>query len=134
IADAFAVWQTKLAYLGSLNRFDAHVISEHTVCELLNEIFGYKLTSANKIRQNHPGIDLVDNRNSIAVQVSATSRTAKVQHTIDTFAAEGLNLKYKQLLVLVLGKKQARYTALRIPKNVAFDIDSNVLDFQDLLR
>jgi hypothetical protein len=134
IVAEFTLWQTQLQNLGSLNLFDSHVVSEHTVCELLNAVFDYNLQSANRKHPNHPAVDLVDDTNGIAVQVTAKAGLAKIQRTLDVFKAHDLSSRYPQLVILVMGKKQRTYRTLKIPEYVSFRVEDGVVDFQDLLR
>ena len=54
--------------LGSTN-----VVAETILCGLLNRMYDWNLVNANSISQNYPGVDLIDERNNIAVQVTSPS-------------------------------------------------------------
>ena len=47
---------------------------------------------------NYPGIDLGDERNRIAVQVTAESDREKLEKTIETFEKEGCQTRYDRLI------------------------------------
>ena len=70
------------------NLLSLAVISEGFYCALLNTLMGWKLINANSEEKNAPGIDLIDKRQKIAVQVSLTCDHEKVQRSIDKFKAE----------------------------------------------
>lgn len=83
---------------------------------------------------NYPGIDLVDDENRIAVQVSSDKSKGKIQKTINIFFDNNFHEKYDRLVFLVLGEKQKRYTKLDIPSDINFNVNEDILDFKDLLR
>ena len=70
-----------------MNLLDLHVISEDFYAGLLNMVFGWKLTNANALQQNAPGIDLVDDTNCILVQVTGTSSKSKIEHSLEEILA-----------------------------------------------
>lgn len=99
--------QRQLAHLASYldlagqnNLSSSHVEAETTAEGLLNRVYGWELRNANVIRQNFPGVDLIDEARNIAVQVTATRTAEKVRHTLEE-AGKG-KVTYSKLIVLVL--------------------------------
>lgn len=133
ITIGFSIWEIKLQNLSSLNLFDAHNLSEDSICDLLNSIFDYKLKNLNALKMNFPAIDLGDTNNSICVQVTSTKSSSKIQKTIDTFLKNNLNKDYEELLIVILGKKQKSYSKLNFPSDFSFNSKTQILDFRDLL-
>ena len=134
ISTEFAKWQVEIENLNSLNLYDANLFSENSICDILNSIFDYELKNINSISKNHPAIDLVDYKNKIAVQVTSTKSTLKIQSTIDKFFENNLDEKFDELLVIILGKKQKNYSNVKVIKGYNFDETKHILDFRDLLR
>lgn len=134
IAHALALWQVKLSSLAVLNFFDAHIVSEHTVCSVLNKAFGFKLTSANKQVRNHPGVDLIDDGKKLAAQVSATPKASKIQRTLELFHSHQLGKKYDRLIILIIGKKQRTYRTLTAHAPLNFIPARDIWDVSDLLQ
>ena len=89
---------------GQNNLSSSHVVAETTLAGLLNRVYGWELVNANAIRQNCPGIDLIDEARSIAVQVTATRTAEKVRHTLEEVAKSGV--VYKRLIVLLITNAQ----------------------------
>ena len=85
---------------GQNNLSSSHVVAETTMAGLLNRVYGWELVNANTIRQNYPGVDLIDTERNIAVQVTATRTTEKVRHTLEEAGKSGRI--YKKLIVLIL--------------------------------
>jgi hypothetical protein len=134
ISHEFSIWEVKLRNLSSMSLYDAHHLSEDSICDLLNAIFNFKLKNLNSLNMNFPAIDLGDKFNSVCVQVTSTKATKKIQETINKFLENKLNSTYDELFVIILGKKQKRYTALKVPDTFTFNPESHILDFEDLLR
>lgn len=82
------------------NLSSSHVVAEATTAGLLNRIYGWELVNANAIRQNFPGVDLIDKDRNIAVQVTATRTVDKVRHTLIEVGKSGAH--YDELIVLIL--------------------------------
>jgi len=134
ISNQFAIWEVRIQNLTSLNLYDANLFSETSICNILNAIFNYKLKNVNLLVQNHPAIDLADDYNKIAVQVTSSKTKAKIQATIDKFFNNELEKKYDEILIIILGKKQKSYSNINVKKEFAFDKDRHILDFKDLLK
>ena len=82
------------------NLSSSHVVAETTMLGLLNRIYGWELVNANAIRKNFPGIDLIDEKRNLAIQVTATRTAKKVRHTLEEVGKSGV--RYDELIVLVL--------------------------------
>ena len=126
-------WELELSNRSVLNLYDANIFSEHTICRLLNVIYGYNLHNINLVQNNFPAIDLADNFNRVAVQVTTTKETKKIQYTIERFIANGLYQEYDQLFVLILGKKQKSYPIFDTKQHFTFTTEQNIIDFHGLL-
>tara|TARA_R110002167_G_scaffold366411_1_gene596179 strand:- start:28679 stop:29767 length:1089 start_codon:yes stop_codon:yes gene_type:complete len=134
ITTEFSVWEVKLQNLSSMNLFDAHNLSESSICELLNIIFEYKLRNLNELKMNFPAIDLGDKSNSLCIQVTSTKSSSKIQQTIDKFLKYNLDKDYEELFIIILGKKQIKYPKFNHPETFCFDPKNQILDFRDLLN
>ena len=129
----FSFWEAQIKNLSSLNLLDGNIFSEDTVCTLLNIIFGYQLKNVNEQNNNYPAIDLADNYNRTAVQVTSTKTKKKIQSTLDKFFEHELQQEFDEIFIFILGKKQKSYTNLKIVRDFEFDAKKNILDFKDLL-
>lgn len=61
---------------------DDDVFSEPLFCQLLNLVFGWNLANANVLYPNFPGIDLIDQKGQIVVQVSADGSPTKINDSL----------------------------------------------------
>lgn len=134
ISEEFAKLEIQIRNLNSQNLCDINIVSENLICNIFNLVFDYNLKNINEASINYPGIDLVDDKNRISVQVSSDKSKGKIQKTLNAFFDNRFYEKYDRLAFFVLGEKQKRYTKLEIPSDISFNIDEDILDFKDLLR
>lgn len=134
IVHEFALWERKLGLLSSVNLNDLNLFSEHYAKELLNIVLNYKFINANSEQGNSVSVDLIDRKNRTAVQISSTKTSAKIQKTLNGFQDKRLSVNYDRLIFLVLGKKQRTYNGLRIPSGMNFNVNTDIMDFDDLVR
>lgn len=65
--------QTNIKCRNAINRMDDNLGMEDLYCGILNIIFAdYKLQNANHDKMNSPAIDLADEENGLAVQITST--------------------------------------------------------------
>lgn len=73
---------TEIELRGKLNYLDLHLHSENFYLHFFNELFGWQLQNLNAIKPNAEAIDLIDHKNKIVVQVSATATKGKVESAL----------------------------------------------------
>ena len=93
--------------LSNLNLQDNNVHAENFFRDLINLALGYDLKNINIVSKNAMAIDLGDEVERIAIQVTSTSDLAKIRHTHDGFVKRGLDSKYDRLVVLIIGEKKS---------------------------
>lgn len=125
---------TECELRGFLHLFDANTISHLLFCRLLNEIYGLQLIQTDQIQQNFPAIDLGDEGNKQAFQITSEKDGAKVQKTVDTYLRHGLAERFGHLRILVIGRKQSGYKSVQVPDAMDFDPEIDVMDLRDLLH
>ena len=83
---------------------------------------------------NYPAIDLADEDNGIAIQVTCDNTSDKIKHTLKTFFQNNLHAKYNTLQILIVGKnKKKNRTQFEIPDSFNFSKD-HILDSNDLIK
>jgi hypothetical protein len=98
---------TQVTIANRLNLTDINVHSENFYRDLLNLAFGYSLVNINIIDPNAAAIDLGDEGNKFAIQVTSTSALSKTRHTVTKFIEKGLHEKYDRLVILNITAKTA---------------------------
>lgn len=95
--------------------------------QILNLLYGYNLESTNTKKSNFPAIDLIDNKNKIAIQVTSDTSINKIKYTLEKIK----NTNYKDYKIFFL------YLCDETPKNTLKKIDEfncKCLSFIDLIR
>lgn len=120
---------------GKINLLDLNIHSETFFAELFNILYDYNLVNLNFIKQNSEGIDLVDTRNKIIIQVSATCTKEKIENSLN----KGIYLFYKDynFKFISISKEvsnKLRITEFENPYNLIFDSQKDILDSTTLLR
>ena len=119
----------------SLNLQDLNVHAEAFFRDLLNLALDYRLTNINIVEKNARAIDLGDETNRIAIQVTSTADFAKVKHTFGAFIKASLPSKYDRLIILIIGsKKNYRETSIGDSSTFSMSVTDDVWDIADLLR
>lgn len=121
-----------------MQMYDLHKVSENLVLGVLREIYGWRhLRNLNSTEgKNFPGIDLADDIEGVAIQVTATPTLEKVKSTVETFLKHGFDKRYQRVIVFVLGRKQTSYSQDAIDRagDGKFRLDANrdILDQSDI--
>ena len=120
---------------GKINLLDLNIHSETFFAELFNILYDYNLVNLNCIKQNAEGIDLVDTKNKIIIQVSATCTKEKIENSLN----KGIYLFYKDynFKFIAISKEvsnKLRITEFENPYNLIFDSQKDILDSTTLLR
>ena len=93
--------------LNNLNYFDMNITCEYFYIHLLNCIFGWNLRNENFTQKNTSTIDLVDNDNRIAIQVTSNKSANKIHNTLKSFREKKLYEKYDKLIFIIIVKKKS---------------------------
>lgn len=112
--------------LGSTN-----VVAETILCGLLNRMYDWNLVNANSISQNYPGVDLIDERNNIAVQVTSTCTKAKIQNTLEKVGKLGVT--FSRLIILLISDETPGPT-LRTCTDPSYHGNMEVWSIPDVFR
>lgn len=101
----------EVSLLNTVNYFDINIVSEFFFRDLLNKIFDLNLENLNtKDQNNYPGIDLGDNTNSLAFQVTSEKTSSKVKDTLKQFKGRSYVENFSKLKILLLINKKPDYS------------------------
>ena len=119
---------------GKINLLDLNIYSETFFAELMNHLLGYELKNINVIKQNTEGIDLVDDKNKVIVQVSATSTKQKIENSLAKKIFEDYTgFKFKFIAISGDADKLRAQTFAN-PYKVTFSPLSDIYDIKSLLN
>ena len=118
---------------------DINVESENLLRQLFSVVYGHKDLKNLNLSEglNFPAIDLGDDEARIAYQITSTTDIQKIKNTLKKFVNHKLYERFDRLIIYILTEKQKTYRATGLEKikdSFSFDIENDVLDYQDLLK
>lgn len=134
IRDNLAFLKSQVELSNAVSLYDINIVAEDFYERLLNLIYGYNLINANILEKNAPAIDLVDEKNKIAVQVTATNDSEKIKHTIREFIDNNKYEYFDRLVVLILTEKKNYTTHFDTQGLFDFDKKKDIWDITTLVE
>lgn len=134
LIDDLSVLQGQIDLRCQIGLTDLNKYCEDFFKEVLNICYNLNLKNLNSERSNEPGLDLGDEKNSIAFQITSTTTSEKVNNTLEKIT-EDQQKKYGTVKVFILGKKQQTYTAVKPELLSTNKFETNdIMDISDLSR
>lgn len=116
-----------------LQLYDLNKYLEDFIKDILNIVLGYNLKNLNEERSNNPGLDLGDEKEGVAFQITSTKTSEKVNETLKK--AAGQKDTFPTIYVLILGGKQGKYTLTpELVKPFGFTEQEHIWDMDDVLK
>ena len=135
IIEKISSLKTEISFLTQKGLTDENLHCEYLIKNILNIIFNWNLINLNTIKSNYPSIDLGDFTNRIAIQITSTKTSEKVNGTLKKFFKYNLNNEFDKLYVFILKDKQVSYTITENQNQVMFfDKSEHIMDFSDILK
>ena len=134
IAENLALLSREVSILNAVNLYDINIIAEDFFPGLLNLIYGYELKNANHLEKNAPAIDLIDQKNRIAVQVTSDNSSTKIKHTIEEFNKSQAYQLYDRLVVLILTQKKKYSSNFDTQGLFSFEKARDIWDVEKLIK
>lgn len=106
----------------AIRRYNINISMENFYAGVLNIVWGCNLVNCNLFEKNKESIDLSDENACIAVQVTSTDTTEKIQSTIGKFIKNAYYNKYEKLYVYILTGKANHKKSYDPGYNVEFKI------------
>ncbi len=122
----------------AMSHYDINLICENLFCGIFTELFILsELRNLNEEeKKNFPGIDLADDHNRVAIQVTSDKSLDKVKDTIKKVKTYKLYEKYDRIIIYCLTTKQGSYSQSSIDKecgnDLKFNASNDILDYRDL--
>jgi tetratricopeptide (TPR) repeat protein len=139
IRQLLAVFRYEVEQASKVGALDINKYAETMLIPLFREVYGYtELKNLNAEVANYPGIDLGDETAGVAFQITASSDSRKVKHTLEEFTKHKHYERYNRLIIYVLTQKQKSYSGRGydeiIQQQFTFDKDRDIMDFLDVIR
>lgn len=121
------------------NRYDINLALEDAFIPILKSIFNLSnLTNLNRKQKNYPGIDLGDEFDRVAFQITSSTNLEKVKKTLTQFKEKTFYNSFDELFILMLTKKQSSYSQSVIDQiredYFEFYANEHIIDLGDLLE
>lgn len=117
---------------GQLNLLELNIHSENFYRDLFNLIFDYQLENQNKNKTNTPGIDLIDNKNKLIIQVSSTATYTKIQNSLQkSMNYSGYHFKF---ISITNEPNNLTLKNYEIPLGIIFEPKEDIFDVNFLLK
>lgn len=134
VTEKLGWFKSQIELENEINFYDNNIGSEDFMCGLLNYVYGWHLVNLNKKDKNCPGIDLGDEENRVAVQITSDNSRKKVQSTIDTFLKKEYEKKYSKLIFVILGSKTRFSKDFDTANKFVFDRIKDVIDINQIIK
>jgi hypothetical protein len=124
----------KISNENKVNDFGINSLLETTAARIYNVMYDKKLSNGNLIKQNFPGVDLVDKSNKLMIQVSSTGTAEKISHTLKQIKKHNLTEDYSELHFFFLGdvknlREKSKLAIKKLtPTNLNFNLETNIVD------
>lgn len=135
IIDTFSIWKTKIHLNNKLGLYNLSTLSENIIRDLFNIIFekdNYSFQNANLFTPNVDSMDLKDEINKVAVQVTTNNTYNKIKHTVNLFVENQHYLKYDKLLIVIIDERKGKRSNYK-HNWYEFNIE-NVLYLDDIIK
>jgi hypothetical protein len=134
ITRILATLRVEVELRNSINLTDLNIHAENFYRDLFNLVYSLGLGNMNSRGQNEAYIDLVDETNKIAIQVTSDNTANKISKTIEGFFRDEKNKGYR-LKVLLIAKQAKDYRKdFTFEGKYDFDLEKDVVDIEKLLR
>ena len=109
------------------NLLDLHGVCEDFYVGLFNLVYGWNLHNVNELQKNIPGIDLVDEKQRIIVQVTGTSTKPKIEHSLEEIPEKYSGFHF-YFAPIVIDAKQQRGYEYETRNSIIFNPKVDILD------
>jgi hypothetical protein len=135
VCDCLGTWLGQIRARSALDFYDINQVSENTAAALLNLVFKREFKNLNIARKHFPGIDLGDDTNKEAFQVTSRSDPAKIETDLKTFADNHKNRFPGGIRFLILNNEKPRLSKKKYETICpGFDPDRDILNDRDLIK
>lgn len=117
-----------------MNILDLHQHSENFYADFFNLLFDWKLQNLNAVKQNIEGIDLIDKKNKIIIQVSATATKQKIETALSKNILKDYSGFCFKFISISKDADDLRTKHFKNPHNINFISASDIYDVSSILK
>lgn len=113
---------------GRLNLLDLHVHSENFYLHFFNLLYGYELINLNSKLHNVEAIDLIDHKNKIIIQVSATNTKEKIETALSKDLIKKHSSYTFKFVSICKDSTNLRKSTFKNPHSIIFKPEYDIYD------
>ncbi|WP_434335777.1 ABC-three component system protein [Mycoplasma capricolum subsp. capricolum] len=130
-----STYQTYITNLSKIGKTDENLNAERIYTDVINTIFNLELSNYNSVIFNNPGFDLIDKKNKILIQVSATCSKDKIQNSLSKINInEYQNYNFKFLCISNQEIKNVKKLKFQITNTLLFEPKKDIWDVSFLIQ
>jgi hypothetical protein len=142
ISNLLAAFSSRIKLSNSVNEGSINVLAENIYLKVFNCIYDLDLQNLNYDNSNQPSIDLIDFKQRIAIQITATHSVKKIRETLNKFCKNKIYKKVDKLIFFLITEKK-RVKAEKVieefhkslPDGLKVKFDTQcILDYRDLYK
>jgi hypothetical protein len=133
IEDKLGILAYRINLKGRLNILDLHIHSENFYAHLLNQLFGWTLENLNPFKQNVESIDLIDKKNKLIVQVSATNTKQKIEAALQKEIIKSYPDYTFKFISISKEASDLRKKTFFNPHSISFNPKADIIDNKSIL-
>ncbi|WP_109850977.1 ABC-three component system protein [Aquimarina sp. AU58] len=134
IEEKLHVLSRRIESRGKLNFLDLHLHAENFYFHFFNLLYSYELVNMNKILQNAEAIDLIDKKNKIIIQVSATSTKQKIESALGKKSLTDYSDYSFKFISISKDASDLRTKTFKNPYKLPFNPSSDIFDINSILN
>ena len=124
---------TRINSRARLNILDLHSHSETFYQYFLQELFGWTISNENEVKANVEAIDLIDHKNKLLIQISATSTKEKIENSL----SKDIIKRYKDYTFKFISISKDSDNLKKMvycnPHSISFDPGKDIIDKNSIL-
>jgi Pentapeptide repeats (8 copies) len=137
----------QIRLMNAAQDFSINILSENVLVTLLNKVYDCSFVNMNMVKDNHPVIDLLDEKARIGVQVTATADISKIYQVIEGYYRHKLYNSVDRIIFYILTRKreikqssidekinQVRTAIGSALPVLLFDVKKDILDNESLFK
>lgn len=134
IAEMLLRFNAEIKNQNQIGRTDLNYVAEEIYGVVLNIVLDCNLKNVRYFQGGYQAIDLADESNGLAVQVTSNNNRMRIQHTLDRFLEARMEERYQRLIVLVIGNGRQYKNRFDVRSVFDFDASRDIWDEKRLLH
>lgn len=118
---------------GKINLLDLNTHSEAFFQHFLKKLYGWDVTNANSTKVNTEAIDLIDHKNKIVVQISATNSKQKIEKSLSKDLIKKYNNYTFKFVSISKDCDNLKKHNFKNPHNIIFSPKDDIIDKNSIL-